>query len=549
MEHNSFYLFAAILGVAVVSGLIANKLKQPVVVAFIGVGVGVGPVGTGWVEVGDQIELFAQLGIAILLFLVGLKLDIRIIKSSGLVALATGLGQIVVTAIFGLTIALFFGFEIFEAIYIAAAISFSSTIIIVKLLSDKRELDQLHGRISIGVLIVQDIVVIAVMIGLVAFSKDNGASLFDQIVLTLGKGIALVGGLMLVSKYVLVPTLNLAARSRELLVLFAVAFAVGFASLTDFLGFSTEIGAFLAGVAIASTQYQKTIGSKLVNLRDFLLLFFFLDLGARLEFGDISGQLIPAIILSIFVLVGKPVIVMAIMGRLRYPSSVSTITGLTLAQISEFSLILAALGLSLGHIDSSTFSVITLIGLITISISSYLILYSHRIYKKFGSFFTRFERANIRKFDELLKDDFDIVIYGYGRYGKEIAHNLHDKGFKILVIDHDPQISADRYENMTTLFGEVEDLDLLSSLSLEKIQCVVSTIPHIDVNIALSKELKHNDFKGVVAQTAHHRKDVKVLEDLGVELILEPFIVAAQSVADAIHSHARVASPVSKTTG
>lgn len=536
MNHTEFYSFAAILGLAAAAGLLANRLRQPVIVAFVAVGVAVGPVGTGWVVDGDQVELLARLGIAVLLFLVGLKLDVHLIRTTGPVALATGLGQVLFTSIVGFALALALGMEATTALYVAVALTFSSTIIIVKLLSDKRELEQLHGRIALGFLIVQDIVVIMVMIGLTAFSDDSSDSAGTRAALVLGKGIGLIGGIVLAARYLLPPLLHLAARSRELLVLCAVAWAVGVASLSDWLGFSTEIGAFLAGLSLASTPYREAVGARLVSLRDFLLLFFFLDLGARLEFTDAGDQILAAAVLSAFVLVGNPLIVMVIMGTMRYPSRVSFLAGLTVAQISEFSLILAALGLSLGHIDNSTVGLITVIGLVTISLSTYLILYSHQIYERLAPLLKIFERRVPRPTpDEQLARRADVIVYGLGRYGGAITRNLVAGDCSVLAVDFDPQTSGEwSGTGIDAIFGDAEDLDLLDSLPLDQAMWVISTIPAVDVNLALLHGLRQQRFRGHVALTAHTSHDAERLRSGGAEIVLEPFSTAAQSVVDEV---------------
>jgi len=167
--ESVFAQIGMILGLAVLGGVLAQQLRQPLIVAFIGVGILLGPSGFSLVEQRTEIELFARLGIALLLFVVGLKLDLHIIRSVGPVALASGLGQVLFTSALGYVIALGLGMSSVTALYVAVALTFSSTIIIVKLLSDKREVDSLHGRIAVGFLIVQDIVVVLVMIGLTAY--------------------------------------------------------------------------------------------------------------------------------------------------------------------------------------------------------------------------------------------------------------------------------------------------------------------------------------------------------------------------------------------
>ena len=190
MIHDDFTTLAVIVGVAAAAGIVANRLRQPLIVAFIAVGILAGPSGLGWVEGGDDLELFARLGIALLLFLVGLKLDVHLVRTTGPVALATGIGQVAFTAGIGYGLASLLGLDATTALYVAVALTFSSTIIIVKLLSDKRELDQLHGRIAVGFLVVQDIVVVLVMIGLTAFGDRGNSSLAGEIGEVATKGAA-----------------------------------------------------------------------------------------------------------------------------------------------------------------------------------------------------------------------------------------------------------------------------------------------------------------------------------------------------------------------
>lgn len=313
MFTDVFTEVAILLLIAAAAGAMGLWLKQPLIVSFIVAGIVMGPSVLGIVSATDQVSLLAGLGISLLLFVVGLKLDLHIIRAFGPVALATGLGQVFFTSVVGFFLALALGMEVVPAIYVAVALTFSSTIIIVKLLSDKKETDTLHGRIAIGFLIVQDIVVVLVMIGLTAMGPAAGtANLGVQVLVVLGKGTAFIAVLAALMKWVMTPLLRRLGRSRELLVLSAVAWAVTLSAAAHHLGFSKEVGAFLAGVSIASTPCRELIGSRLVSLRDFLLLFFFIDLGAHLNIGAMTGQVMPSLVLSIFVLVGNPFIVMVI---------------------------------------------------------------------------------------------------------------------------------------------------------------------------------------------------------------------------------------------
>ncbi|RNL84830.1 cation:proton antiporter [Halostreptopolyspora alba] len=531
MGAHDFWIFAAVLATAAAAGLVSGFLRQPLIVAFIGVGILVGPVGVGWVPGRGEIELLAHLGIAILLFLVGLRLDLHLIRSTGPIALATGLGQVAFTSAIGYLIARGLGMEPVTAVYVAVALTFSSTIIIVKLLSDKRELDELHGRVAVGFLIVQDIVVVLVMIGLTAFGRptsDGGLAL--EIATVLGTGIGLLAGLALVTRYVLPWLLHYIARSQELLVLFGVAYAVSVAALSEWFGFSTEVGAFLAGVSLATTSYRDALGARLVSLRDFLLLFFFLNLGAQLEFDDAGRQFADAAVLSAFVLVGNPIIVLLIMAAMRYPVRVGFLAGLTVAQISEFSLILAALGLTLGHIDPGTVSLITVVGLITIGGSTYLILYSHPIYRCLERVLAPLERAGARHTPDNTETEAEVVLYGLGRFGGQLADRLAATGHRVLAVDFDPyRVANSDRSGVTTVFGSAEDLDFLETLPLTSARLVASTIPNVETNLALLHALRHHRFRGRIALTAHTARDADLLRAAGTDIVLEPFSAAATS--------------------
>ncbi|HET6497777.1 MAG TPA: cation:proton antiporter [Coriobacteriia bacterium] len=257
-----YYEIAAILALAAAVGAIGVLVRQPLIISFIAVGIIIGSAGLGWAAARDQIEVLAGIGVAVLLFVVGLKLDVSLVSSVGPVALATGLGQVAFTSAVGFLIALALGLEVVPALYVAVALTFSSTIIIVKLLSDKREIDSLHGRIAIGLLIVQDIVVVLAMIVLSALAADGGQPIAEALAVTVATGVAFLGVLGLLMRFVLPRLLERMARSPELLVLFAIAWAVALAAVGDGLGFSKEVGAFLAGVSLASTQFREAIAGR-----------------------------------------------------------------------------------------------------------------------------------------------------------------------------------------------------------------------------------------------------------------------------------------------
>jgi len=543
-----FQEVAAILLVATVLGAIAIWLRQPLIVAFIAVGVLVGPVGFGIVSSTEEIDLLAELGIALLLFVVGLKLDLRLIRSVGPVALATGLGQVLFTSVVGFAIALALGLGTTAALFVAVAITFSSTIIIVKLLSDKRELEELHGRIAVGFLIVQDIAVILAMIGLTAFGAGEGTNdVSREILLIFVKGAILLASVALLMRFVLTPLFNRLAHSPELMVLAAISLAVGMAALADLLGFSKEVGAFLGGVALASTPYREAIGARLVPLRDFLLLFFFIALGSGMDLGDLGDQLGTALVLSLFVLIGNPLIVMVIMGVMGYRKRVGFLAGLTVSQISEFSLILGALGVSIGVITDQDLALITAVGLMTISASTYAILNSQRLYELLEPWLGVFERDR-RQFagDNLLDGDsgVDAIVFGLGRYGRRIATELELRGLNVMGVDLDPVRVADWGESgHSSFYGDLEDTELPTELPLAGTELIVSSVADRDANLAMLHAIRGHGFEGRIAVTSHHEDEAAELHRRGADEVLCPFAVAAEVAVAELAEAGRAGSP------
>jgi len=354
LAQSVFYEMAALLVLAALVGFVGQTLRQPLVVSFIAVGILAGPSALGIARSEAHIDLLAELGIAVLLFLVGLKLDLGLVRRLGRVALMTGLGQVGFTAALGFVIGLGLGLGALTSLYVAVALTFSSTIIIVKLLSDKKEIDSLHGQIALGFLIVQDVVVVLAMIVLSAMgvggAGDGGA--IADIALVLLYGGALLTVVMLFVRFVASPLVERLAETPELLVAFALGWTTLLAAVGHYLGFGKELGGLLAGVSLASTPYREALAGRLASLRDFLLLFFFIGLGASLDLSVLGAQVGPAAVFSLFVLIGNPLIVLVVMGAMGYRKRTGFLAGLTVAQISEFSLIFMAMGLSLGHVDT-----------------------------------------------------------------------------------------------------------------------------------------------------------------------------------------------------
>jgi len=541
MVLEPFYEIAAILTLAAILGAIGALLRQPLIVSFLATGILVGPFGLSLIQSHDKIELLSKIGISLLLFVVGLRLDLRLIRTMGSVALATGLGQVLFTSLFGYLIAIWMGFPVVASLYIALALTFSSTIIIVKLLSDKKELDSLHGRIAIGFLIVQDLVAILAMIMLVALGAGTGkgGTVFQNVVLIFIKGIGLLACLALLMRYLLPGITLRLAQSQELLVLFSVSWAVLLSAVGEYLGFSKEVGAFLAGVSLASTPYREAIAARLVGLRDFLLLFFFIDLGARLELSLVGPQVLNSIYFSLFVLIGNPLIVVAIMGYMGYRRRTGLLAGLTVAQISEFSLILGALGVGLGHLSMDAMSLITLVGVITICLSTYMIIYSGTLYRWLTEPLKIFERKHPYR-EQMITDQWkdaevDVLLIGLGNYGSGIAQHLLERRKKVAGVDFNPQaLEIWRSRGLPVFFGDVGDPEMLDNLPLHKASWVVSTVRDKDLNLTLRQLLQEKKYSGNIALTAQNEGEAKTYLSWGATKVLRPFSDASEEAVDSL---------------
>lgn len=545
-QQSPFIEITVLLVLTALLGFIGTFLRQPLIVTFIVVGLIAGPSVLDIVHSKEKIELLSELGIALLLFLVGIKLDVKLIRSIGPVSLLTGLGQVLFTSVIGLLIGIVLGFSFITSLYIAVALTFSSTIIIVKLLSDKREIDSLHGQIALGFLIVQDLVVVFSMIVLAAIgmgsTQSNGS--FGIIIQVLISAFALLVFVMLFIKYIANPLTTQLAKAPELLVVFTLALATLFAATGKLVGLGMELGGLLAGVALASTPIKESISSRLAPVRDFLLLFFFIALGSTLDLSSLGGHVFAAIVFSIFVLIGNPLIVLIIMGALGYKKRTSFLAGLTVAQISEFSLIFIAMGVSLGHLQSDALGLVTLVGIITIATSTYMITYSHKLYDMFEPHLSHFERKGTPRETSLKKTQsqaqHDIILFGLGRFGTSIAEKLRGQDINVLAIDFNPDELKKHAElGITTIYGDATDPEFVSELPLSKAKWVVSTIPthHLglvidDTRKTIVQLSKSAGFTGKFAIVSHSKHEAALLYASGIDLVLLPYADAASRATE-----------------
>ncbi len=541
-----FFDLTVIIVIAAIISIIFRLLKQPAILAYILTGIVISLFH--FFNLSNQPLLLAlsQVGITLLLFMVGLEIRINELVSMGKMLLLSSAFQISLSFILSFLISLILGFDKLSSFYIAAAITFSSTIVVVKLLSDQHELHSLHGKFSLGILLSQDVVAMAFLMFLAGSVQESPfLGPIGNLSLVLIKGTIILFAIYFLSKNIFPKLFEKIARSSETLFLASLGWVFGLAALVSskLIGFSIEIGGFLAGVALANSLVNYQIIAKAKILRDFFIVIFFVLLGIQMSFANIGKILIPAIILSIFVLLLKPFIVMVILGTLGYKKRTSFLTGVSLSQISEFSLILAFLGFKLGHIDQGIVSLITMVGLITFAISTYMITHWKTMYRKFEKTLSFLEKGEafsekMQGEDSLESLDNHVVVIGGDQMGKSIIEALEDQDVDIVLVDFDPLIvkkyeSADK-QKVFRLFGDISDLDIQQRAKLDSARLVISTIPDIEDNLLLLKELKHENRKAKIVMMALEGKEARILYSQGADYVVLPHLAGGRQIAKLI---------------
>lgn len=529
-----FIQLGLVLLIVFLISIILRLLKQPLIIGYIISGILIGPSVFNAIQEPEMISFFSELGIALLLFLVGLHLSPKVIKEVGKVSLITGLFQIAITWLLAFIISVAFDFNMITSVYIAIALTFSSTIIIMKLLSDKDALEKLYGKIAVGILLIQDIIAILLLTILPSLSSESA---FGLITITILKGILILSILFLFSYYVLPKFNKFFGKSQEFLFLFAIVWAISVSILFQEAGFSIEIGALFSGVLLSITPYSYEISSKLKPLRDFFLIFFFITLGSQIILSDISSMIVPAIIFSLFVFFGKPIIIVSIMGLLGYSKNTSFMTGSSMAQISEFSLILVGLGVKLGVLSQDILSFITLIGLITIAGSTYLIQYSEKIYKKISKFLLIFEKKRITE-RQIPEKQYKYILFGYNRIGFSILKSLSKITKDFLIVDYDPEIIKDlNKKKIPNVYGDADNVELLEDLKISNAKLIISTIPEKETNKLINEVIKSHDSKTIFIATARQIHEAEELYGAGVDYVILPHFLGGEHISKVIETY------------
>jgi Kef-type K+ transport system membrane component KefB len=532
--ESVFAELSSVIAVTLVVSIIMKLIKQPLILGYIIAGLIVGPTALHLIHSTDLFESFSQLGIALLLFIIGLGIRIDEFRKLGKVVILASIANLLIITLLGFATASIIGFTKTESLIMGLALYFSSTIIIIKILTDKREQNRLHGQIAIGIILIEDLVATLALLFIVA-AKDGGGLDVSQLFFLGAKAIILLLFLFFCSRKLLPKISRFIASNQELLFLAAIAWGFGIAALFEKAGFSIEIGALFAGVALASSPYVQEISARLRPLRDFFIVLFFITLGKQLDISNLRSALVPAIVFSIIVIFFKPLIVMVVSGLLGYAKRVSFKAGVNLSQISEFSIILVTISITQHIIDPKIGSVITLVAIITIATSTYMMLYDDHLFKYFDRIrFKVFEKeTNFR--EKKTNKSYEHVIFGYHHGGHEFIKTFKEIHKKFLVIDYDPDvIDILERQRVNYLYGDASDLELLKEADVDKAKMVISTIKDHRINTFLMKYLMEVNPDVIMICNASNVEHATELYELGASYVMIPHHIGTERTSSMI---------------
>jgi Kef-type K+ transport system membrane component KefB len=535
---NIFLQISVIMGITVSIAFVMRMLKQPLIVAYILAGLVAGPLFLNLVNGGEEFfAAFAEFGIVLLLFVVGLSLNFEYIKKMGKAVVGGGLLQFLVTSVLGFGLMTWMDFEFTSALFVGVAITFSSTIIVIKLLADKKDLESVYGRYVVGVLLVQDVIAVLIMIFLNTSSIDTGVW-YNSVFITAGKAVLLALVVYLMARFLLPKIMDKVAQNGELLFIFTIAWCFGVASAVYWAGFSIEIGAIIAGISLGASPYQPEISSRIKPLRDFFIVLFFIVLGSELQLAEVSQAIKPAIILSIFVLILDPLILYFAMRRVKYTRRSAILAGITAAQVSEFGFILIFTAQELGYVQGIELAILTLTALITIVVSSYFITYNEQIYQKFLPILNKFGKDKVRKEDEKVKD-YEVWVFGYHRIGWKVCEALAEMNIKFAVVDYNPEaVNKLKHRGIPAYFGDAADVEFLDDLPLEKSKVIISTIPEADDQKVMVRHVRKLSQKPIIVANLYHNIHLDDLYEAGADYIMMPHLLGGQWITEVLRNHA-----------
>ena len=541
--ENIFIQLAIVLFLCSALGYLSLRLKLPLVVAYLTTGVILSFLKIFDLTHSMVLDVFPEIGIAFVLFLIGMELDLREVKSLGMPIIVSAILQVLVSTFLGYFIGTFLGFEKTESIYLGLGLAFSSTVVVIKMLLEKRDLASLYGKLSIGILLVEDLVaVVALMMISVGSSALNfGLQQSWPLVTLILKAIGLFVLTFILSKYVLEKIFDAVAKSTELLFFTAVSWCFVFTSLAVLSGFSVVIGAFLAGVALATSPYHLQIQGKIKPLRDFFLTLFFVYLGTQVKITDLAAAWPAILIFTFFAILIKPLIYALILSIFGFRRHTIFQTSLNLSQISEFSLIILLVGLQFGLASQLALSVMAAVAVISIVASSISISFSKRIYKFFRPILGVFERKMNTHFLET-KNEYNltdhVIIIGAHRVGGPIVKYLKKANIPFMVMDFNPSVVKKlKDDGINVVYGDIGDPEVLDALQLDTAKLIISTASDFKDNELLLEECIRRKTKATIVVRAEELDHGAELKALGANYVILPEKVSGAYIVHQLKTH------------
>lgn len=532
LHGNVFGELSVAIGIAALLAFVMKLIKQPLILGYILAGLIVGPSILGIISQGNQemFDTFSHMGIALLLFIIGLGMNVSELKKQGKSVLITAFVALFTMMSLGFTAASLLGYMRMEALIIGLALFFSSTIIIVKILSDRKEQNRLHGQLAIGIILFDDLVATLALLAIAA-GKNGGLEL-DQFGFLFLKGLALMAFLVIANLKLLGKITRFVASSQELLFLFALSWGFGIGTLFEFAGFSLEVGALFAGVALGSVHYAQEITARLKPLRDFFVVLFFITLGESLELQSLGSVIIPSLILAALVMITKPAIITLTLGLLGYTKRVSFKAGINLSQISEFSIIMAVLAASSGMIRDEVSAIITLVAMITIAISTYLMHYDEKLFLLFDKIkFKLFDRESSYK-EHVRRKSYPFILFGYHKGGHEFINTFQQMGKRFVVVDYDPAvIDTLEQHDVAFMYGDATDPELMDEIGVEHAKLIVSTFTDHEITRQLVSAIVRLNDKAVIICHATNQEEAIQLYELGATYVMIPHYIGSEKVS------------------
>lgn len=531
-----FSELSLVIIVTVAVSLFMRFIRQPLILGYILAGLIVGPSALGLINHVEMFEAFSSIGIALLLFIIGLGMNVSEVRKLGGAAIFGTVCSLLSIGTLGFITASVLGFTKTEAIITGLALFFSSTIIIVKLLSDRKEQNRLNGQLAIGIILLEDVIATFALLFIVA-GKSGGLDI-SQVGFLLLKGVLLMLFLIIANTRLLGKISKFMASSQELLFLFAISWGFGIASLFELAGFSLEVGALFAGVTLASLPYAQEIAARLKPLRDFFVVLFFITLGESMNITNLNSAIVPALLFSAIVIIFKPMAVTMALGFLGYTKRVSFLTGVNLSQISEFSIVLVVLAASTGMVSAEINAIITLVAIITIATSTYLMHYDKELFRIFERIPFHIFNREVRHKDRSRRNGYQFVVFGYHRGGHEFIRTFEDMGKRFVVVDYDPVvIDILEHRHIPFVYGDASDPELLEEITIDSSKMIVSTFSDFSVTKQLLVSIRRANKNAIVICHANNQDEAIQLYELGASYVMIPHYIGSEKVSQFIRKN------------